>query len=199
MTETRGLRLPDEPQEGRNRLWAVDEFSANLRVVAPSSSSERKLVNMERHKKWVQVVQATCLRVTDSRPPGVERSDVECSYSPALTTSQNWEKTKISYSPIPTKNGKFVAFSSFRHRSTENKMGTIHNALLMRLLKIRRQPTTCFGLPGARQVGAVPEFLLETKLHETGQINSLADWCSTFDCLETSQTRDSAGFQTSLS
>ncbi|GAA48047.1 hypothetical protein CLF_101115, partial [Clonorchis sinensis] len=82
----------------------------------------------------------------------VERSDVECSYSPALTTSQNWEKTKISYSPIPTKNGKFVAFSSFRHRSTENKMGTIHNALLMRLLKIRRQPTTCFGLPGARQI-----------------------------------------------
>ncbi|KAG5453155.1 hypothetical protein CSKR_106982 [Clonorchis sinensis] len=33
LTETRGLRLPDEPQEGRNRSWAVEEFSANLSVV----------------------------------------------------------------------------------------------------------------------------------------------------------------------
>ncbi|KAG5454029.1 hypothetical protein CSKR_102060, partial [Clonorchis sinensis] len=32
LTETRGLRLPDEPQEGRNRSWAVEEFPANLRV-----------------------------------------------------------------------------------------------------------------------------------------------------------------------
>ncbi|KAG5441132.1 hypothetical protein CSKR_102768, partial [Clonorchis sinensis] len=30
LTETRGLRLPDEPQEGRNRSWAVKEFSATL-------------------------------------------------------------------------------------------------------------------------------------------------------------------------
>ncbi|KAG5441174.1 hypothetical protein CSKR_102727 [Clonorchis sinensis] len=30
LTETRGLRLPDEPQEGRNRSWAVEEFSATL-------------------------------------------------------------------------------------------------------------------------------------------------------------------------
>ncbi|KAG5454946.1 hypothetical protein CSKR_105883 [Clonorchis sinensis] len=33
LTETRGLCLPDEPQEGRNRSWAVEEFSATLRVV----------------------------------------------------------------------------------------------------------------------------------------------------------------------
>ncbi|KER27205.1 hypothetical protein T265_05737 [Opisthorchis viverrini] len=33
LTETRGLRLPDEPQEGRNRSWAVDKFSATLCVV----------------------------------------------------------------------------------------------------------------------------------------------------------------------
>ncbi|KAG5445461.1 hypothetical protein CSKR_103727 [Clonorchis sinensis] len=30
LTETRGLRLPDEPQQGRNRSWAVEEFSATL-------------------------------------------------------------------------------------------------------------------------------------------------------------------------
>ncbi|KAG5446434.1 hypothetical protein CSKR_105418 [Clonorchis sinensis] len=31
LTETRGLRLPDEPElEGRNRSWAVEEFSATL-------------------------------------------------------------------------------------------------------------------------------------------------------------------------
>ncbi|KER28575.1 hypothetical protein T265_04619 [Opisthorchis viverrini] len=30
LTETRGLRLPDEPQEGRYRSWAVEEFSATL-------------------------------------------------------------------------------------------------------------------------------------------------------------------------
>ncbi|KER27614.1 hypothetical protein T265_05338 [Opisthorchis viverrini] len=30
LPETRGLRLPDEPQEGRNRSWAVEEFSATL-------------------------------------------------------------------------------------------------------------------------------------------------------------------------
>ncbi|KAG5452820.1 hypothetical protein CSKR_109012 [Clonorchis sinensis] len=33
LTETWGLRLPDEPQEGRNRSWAVEEFSATLWVV----------------------------------------------------------------------------------------------------------------------------------------------------------------------
>ncbi|KAG5444519.1 hypothetical protein CSKR_101800 [Clonorchis sinensis] len=33
LTETRGLRPADEPQEGRNRSWAVEEFSATLRVV----------------------------------------------------------------------------------------------------------------------------------------------------------------------
>ncbi|KER33180.1 hypothetical protein T265_00878 [Opisthorchis viverrini] len=30
LTETRELRLPDELQEGRNRSWAVEEFSATL-------------------------------------------------------------------------------------------------------------------------------------------------------------------------
>ncbi|KAG5446784.1 hypothetical protein CSKR_105545 [Clonorchis sinensis] len=30
LTETRGLRLPDESQEGRNRSWAVEQFSATL-------------------------------------------------------------------------------------------------------------------------------------------------------------------------
>ncbi|KAG5441542.1 hypothetical protein CSKR_109743 [Clonorchis sinensis] len=34
----------------------------------------------------------------------------------------------------------------------------IRNALLIRLLKILRQPTTGFALLGAHQVGAVPEF-----------------------------------------
>ncbi|KER21905.1 hypothetical protein T265_14988, partial [Opisthorchis viverrini] len=28
------LRLPDEPQDGRNRSWDVEEFSATLRVVS---------------------------------------------------------------------------------------------------------------------------------------------------------------------
>ncbi|KAG5448021.1 hypothetical protein CSKR_106608 [Clonorchis sinensis] len=31
------------------------------------------------------------------------------------------------------------------------------------------------------------------------QLKHEAAWCSTFSCLETSQTRDSAGFQVSLS
>ncbi|KAG5450626.1 hypothetical protein CSKR_100104 [Clonorchis sinensis] len=30
LTETRGLRLPDEPQEGRNRSWSFEEFSTTL-------------------------------------------------------------------------------------------------------------------------------------------------------------------------
>ncbi|KAG5450492.1 hypothetical protein CSKR_112684 [Clonorchis sinensis] len=34
----------------------------------------------------------------------------------------------------------------------------IRNALLIRLVKILRQPTTGFALLGAHQVGAVPEF-----------------------------------------
>ncbi|KER30038.1 hypothetical protein T265_03416 [Opisthorchis viverrini] len=34
LTETQGLCLPDEPQEGRNRSYAVEEFSATSRVVA---------------------------------------------------------------------------------------------------------------------------------------------------------------------
>ncbi|KER28494.1 hypothetical protein T265_04714 [Opisthorchis viverrini] len=33
LMETRGLRLPDEPQEGRSRSWAVDGFSATLSLV----------------------------------------------------------------------------------------------------------------------------------------------------------------------
>ncbi|KAG5441581.1 hypothetical protein CSKR_113167, partial [Clonorchis sinensis] len=38
LTEIRGLRLPDKPQEGRNRSWAVEEFSATLCAVLESSS-----------------------------------------------------------------------------------------------------------------------------------------------------------------
>ncbi|KER20132.1 hypothetical protein T265_11249 [Opisthorchis viverrini] len=34
LTETRGLRPPDEPQKGQNRSWAVKEFSATLSVVS---------------------------------------------------------------------------------------------------------------------------------------------------------------------
>ncbi|KAG5443828.1 hypothetical protein CSKR_100057 [Clonorchis sinensis] len=30
LTETWGLRVPDEPQEGKNRSWAVEESSATL-------------------------------------------------------------------------------------------------------------------------------------------------------------------------
>ncbi|KAG5450667.1 hypothetical protein CSKR_108783 [Clonorchis sinensis] len=30
LTETQGLRLPDEPQEGRNRSWTAEEFSVTL-------------------------------------------------------------------------------------------------------------------------------------------------------------------------
>ncbi|KAG5454954.1 hypothetical protein CSKR_105890 [Clonorchis sinensis] len=30
LTETQGLRLPDEAREGRNRSWVVEEFSATL-------------------------------------------------------------------------------------------------------------------------------------------------------------------------
>ncbi|KAG5440999.1 hypothetical protein CSKR_114099 [Clonorchis sinensis] len=32
LTETQGLRLPDEPQEERNRPWAIEEFSSTLRT-----------------------------------------------------------------------------------------------------------------------------------------------------------------------
>ncbi|KER23902.1 hypothetical protein T265_08321 [Opisthorchis viverrini] len=42
LTETRGLRLPDEPQEGRNRSWAVEEFSATL--IARLTEENRKLL-----------------------------------------------------------------------------------------------------------------------------------------------------------
>ncbi|KER27811.1 hypothetical protein T265_05230 [Opisthorchis viverrini] len=30
LADSRELSLPDEPQEGRNRLWAVDGFSATI-------------------------------------------------------------------------------------------------------------------------------------------------------------------------
>ncbi|KER24340.1 hypothetical protein T265_07979 [Opisthorchis viverrini] len=33
LMETRGLRLPDEPQKGRNHSWVVDEFSAPLELL----------------------------------------------------------------------------------------------------------------------------------------------------------------------
>ncbi|KAG5442214.1 hypothetical protein CSKR_100200 [Clonorchis sinensis] len=54
----------------------------------------------------------------------------------------------------------------------------LRNALLIRLLKTLRQPTTGFALLGAHQ-----------------QLEHEAAWCSTFSCLKTSQTGDSAGFQ----
>ncbi|KAG5445109.1 hypothetical protein CSKR_103997 [Clonorchis sinensis] len=34
LTEIRGLRLPDELQEGRNQSWTVEEFSGTLCVVS---------------------------------------------------------------------------------------------------------------------------------------------------------------------
>ncbi|KER29044.1 hypothetical protein T265_04232 [Opisthorchis viverrini] len=42
--ENRGLRLPDEPQEGRNRSWAVDEFSATFPKPLPEQSCSRSAV-----------------------------------------------------------------------------------------------------------------------------------------------------------
>ncbi|KAG5451004.1 hypothetical protein CSKR_105243 [Clonorchis sinensis] len=40
---------------------------------------------------------------------------------------------------------------------------------------------------------------LQSMKRLTTQLKHEAAWCSTFSCLETSQTRDSAGFQASLS
>ncbi|KER20676.1 LOW QUALITY PROTEIN: hypothetical protein T265_15261 [Opisthorchis viverrini] len=52
----------------------------------------------------------------------------------------------------------------------------ICNAILIRLLKIRRQPTTGFALLGAHQTQSTssrqPYVLLETKLHEISEIRS---------------------------
>ncbi|KAG5442028.1 hypothetical protein CSKR_111684 [Clonorchis sinensis] len=90
-----------------------------------------------------------------------------------------------------------------------NECLRIRNALLIRLLKILRHPTTGFALPlRAHQVGTVPQFhqrrlLLQHKTvldwRVTLQLEHEAAWCSTLNCLEASQTRDSAGFQMSLS
>ncbi|KAG5450036.1 hypothetical protein CSKR_103272 [Clonorchis sinensis] len=51
-----------------------------------------------------------------------------------------------------------------KYKRTTNQC--IRNALLIRLLKILRQPTTGFALLGAHQVGAVPEFPSTCKRHK---------------------------------
>ncbi|KAG5445326.1 hypothetical protein CSKR_105808 [Clonorchis sinensis] len=60
---------------------------------------------------------------------------------------------------------KRLSFSQFRSHWSNGRVAYstkhplhIRNALLIRLLKILRQPTTGFALLGAHQVGAVPEF-----------------------------------------
>ncbi|KER32480.1 hypothetical protein T265_12811, partial [Opisthorchis viverrini] len=66
------------------------------------------------------------------------------------------------------------------------------------LLKTPRQPTTCFALVEAHQVGAVPEFS-STLCLQISRLKLEAAWSNTFSCLETSEPRDSAGFQVNLS
>ncbi|KER24371.1 LOW QUALITY PROTEIN: hypothetical protein T265_14435 [Opisthorchis viverrini] len=66
------------------------------------------------------------------------------------------------------------------------------NVLLIRLLKIRQQPTTGFALFKAHQCNGSCQ-------SKTMHFDIDLVWCSTFSCLEISQTRDSAGFQASLS
>ncbi|KAG5454347.1 hypothetical protein CSKR_108937, partial [Clonorchis sinensis] len=44
LTETREMRLPDEPQEGRNRSWAVEELSAALWVVQIIEQGSKTLI-----------------------------------------------------------------------------------------------------------------------------------------------------------
>ncbi|KAG5449194.1 hypothetical protein CSKR_104705 [Clonorchis sinensis] len=75
----------------------------------------------------------------------------------------------------------------------------IRNALLIRLLKILRQPTTGFALLGAHQVGAVPEFpksiwfcerltrnpAESTFFDVSRQLNVLHQAASCSSCLET--------------
>ncbi|KER21875.1 hypothetical protein T265_14994, partial [Opisthorchis viverrini] len=41
LMEPRRLRLPDEPQEGRNRSWAVEEFSATYNHLSPAPYGSR--------------------------------------------------------------------------------------------------------------------------------------------------------------
>ncbi|KAG5452837.1 hypothetical protein CSKR_108996 [Clonorchis sinensis] len=67
----------------------------------------------------------------------------------------------------------------------------IRNAILIRVQKIPRQPKTGFTLLGAHQATecAAPVRLMFQLLRYSKYIS----------CLETSQTRDSAGFQVSLS
>ncbi|KAG5447038.1 hypothetical protein CSKR_108886 [Clonorchis sinensis] len=84
----------------------------------------------------------------------------------------------------------------------------IRNVLLIRSLKILRKPTTGFALPvQAHQATecAAPGRLMfqllrysryrDTCIYVMYYTSTAHDWCSTFSCLETSKTGDSAGFQ----
>ncbi|KER33521.1 LOW QUALITY PROTEIN: hypothetical protein T265_12590 [Opisthorchis viverrini] len=124
--------------------------------------------------------------------------------------------------PISQSEGSVDATVKIVHPFS-NVPGIICNALLIKLLKIRRQPTTGFALFGAHEAHS-PSFrrshvLLETKLHEIIEIHSFAvdklsatlymhrdiptivpaeteaAWYSTFSYLEASQKRDSAEIQ----
>ncbi|KER33538.1 hypothetical protein T265_00648 [Opisthorchis viverrini] len=56
LTETRGRRLPDEPQKGRNQLWAVEEFPATLANNMENSSPRTPLTDhnfVETHQKRI--------------------------------------------------------------------------------------------------------------------------------------------------
>ncbi|KER27623.1 hypothetical protein T265_05345 [Opisthorchis viverrini] len=84
-----------------------------------------------------------------------------------------------------------LAFTAMRGGEQQQEPNYF-NSVIIRLLKISRQPTTDFALLGTHQLGTAPEFPSTRLQHE-------AAWCSTFSCLRTSQTRDSAGLQVSLS
>ncbi|KER22639.1 hypothetical protein T265_09302 [Opisthorchis viverrini] len=137
LTETRGLRPPDEPQQGRNRSCAVKEFSATLCLLLE------------------------CFAKPSTQPvvPGPGRgrqAEPELFIFPSLMTDPSKEQNPLQETSM--REAYAIPIEPISRLSSHTSTLLIKNALLIRLLKILRQPATGFALLGANQVGTVLEF-----------------------------------------
>ncbi|KAG5441520.1 hypothetical protein CSKR_109765 [Clonorchis sinensis] len=147
LTETGELRLPSEPQGGRNRSLAVEEFSATY------------------HGSWNQA--DSYLSLGARWPKWLERE---------FTDWKVRGSNQASASRLPL--------------SRLGQPGSIP-ALMQPLAK----SPVC---DVSRQLNVLHQAASCSSCYDIRDIAIHAAWCSTFSCLETSQTGDSAGFQETL-
>ncbi|KAG5449571.1 hypothetical protein CSKR_101562 [Clonorchis sinensis] len=81
----------------------------------------------------------------------------------------------------------------------QQEIGSIHAAGYTPTEQYILFPETLFWVCCERAINRGKDEACEIKGGVKNQLEHEAAWCSTFSCLKSSQTRDSAGFQVSLS